>query len=351
MIASTPTSRLSRRLAAAALLPAVLGAVACGRYLRTSAVVVNGVGIGQDVFDARMQAVLANPQLSGQFQGDAGRLQLARQVISELVQQEMVRQEARRRGIEVTATRIDSELEAIRKQFPSEEALREAMARERLTEATLRERIAERLTFVGLQETLGGSASDAEVKAHYRRNRAQFEEVRARHILFRPESATADAAALAEARAALREIRSGADFAAVARRLSDDTSTKDKGGDLGYQPRVRSDGQPSYVPEFERVAFGAAIGAVSEPVRSQYGYHLVQVLDRRMQPLARVREQIRSRLDEDRRERAFAEWYRSALADAAIVVNPRYGDWEPRSGQVVEREFFLEPTPAATDAP
>ena len=117
--------------------------------------------------------------------------------------------------------------------------------------------------------------SDAEVREYYERNKnVHFDagEIRCRHILFmvkpgEPDAAWDEAERKAEETAA--RIRGGADFAALAGELSDDTASAAEGGDLGYFGRGRMD------PEFEAAAFALKEGEVSGAVRTIYGYHVI----------------------------------------------------------------------------
>lgn len=107
-------------------------------------------------------------------------------------------------------------------------------------------------------------------------------EVRARHILVETE---------AEAKAILADVKAGKDFAALAKEKSKDPGSGQEGGDLGYF----SKGQ--MVPEFEETAFKLTAGQVSDPVKSQFGFHIIKVediRDRKVPPLDQVRDQIES---------------------------------------------------------
>ncbi|GAB4266412.1 MAG: SurA N-terminal domain-containing protein [Deferrisomatales bacterium] len=150
------------------------------------------------------------------------------------------------------------------------------------------------------------------------------EAVRARHILLRlpPD---ADAAAEERVRKRIEEIRkealAGADFAELAKKYSEDPGSKEQGGDLGYFERGRM------VPAFEAVAFSLDPGAVSEPVKSPFGYHLIRVEDHR-QAREPTYEEVRDRIAEDiRRRKALEEAY--AAADNLLMdLEDGQASWE-----------------------
>ena len=96
-------------------------------------------------------------------------------------------------------------------------------------------------------------------------------QVRARHILISAESPEEEAAANAKANRLLQQLRSGADFAQLARQHSNDTGSAASGGDLGFF------GRGKMVPEFEEVAFSLKPGKLSDLVKTPFGYHILQV--------------------------------------------------------------------------
>ncbi|MGE5237150.1 MAG: peptidyl-prolyl cis-trans isomerase [Acidobacteriota bacterium] len=148
---------------------------------------------------------------------------------------------------------------------------------------------------------------DSQVEDYYKNHIKEYstgEEVHARHILIRPKLAEGQAqpteaawkAALARAQEVETKARAPhADFAALAREYSDDPGSKDNGGDLGWFERGRM------VKEFEDAVFALQPGQVSAPVKSTYGYHIIQLEERRpagVRPLVEVRDEIRSKLAE-----------------------------------------------------
>ena len=141
--------------------------------------------------------------------------------------------------------------------------------------------------------------SDADVQAEYTANTEAYrksEEVHARHILYKVEGGN-EAAQKAKADAAVKRLKAGADFAALARAESDDPGSKASGGDLG------SFGRGRMVKEFEEAAFSAKEKEIVGPVKTPFGWHVIQVLERtgeRVQPFFEVAPGIRQRLQEDR---------------------------------------------------
>jgi len=106
--------------------------------------------------------------------------------------------------------------------------------------------------------------------------RSEVNQVKARHILITPNEIIDDDTAKQRLDEALSKIRAGEDFAEQAKLLSDDPGSANLGGDLGWA------GPGTYVAEFDAVIDQAQIGEVSEPFRSQFGWHILEVLDRRV---------------------------------------------------------------------
>lgn len=136
----------------------------------------------------------------------------------------------------------------------------------------------------------------------------------ARHILLRTGPQLTQAAALARLADVKRRIQSGqADFATLAKELSQDGSAKE-GGDLGWA----SPGQ--FVPEFEEVMMSLAPGQISDPIISRFGVHLIQLIERREAPLS-VREQrelVRNFVREKKLEEAFVAWTQDVRGKAYV---------------------------------
>ncbi len=154
---------------------------------------------------------------------------------------------------------------------------------------------------------------DAEVRAYYDDNAEEFsqeEQVQARHILVQVNDERTAEAADRTIREARRRIEGGEDFAEVARQVSEDPGSKERGGDLGYF------GRGQMAREFEQAAFSATPGALVGPVQTSFGYHLIEVTDRRAgdsEPFEAVSTRIRTRLVAER-ARSLAETKAKELA-------------------------------------
>ncbi len=167
--------------------------------------------------------------------------------------------------------------------------------------------------------------TQSDIVAEYERNRAAYgqEEIRAmRHILFAFDSDTNDADLLQQALGVREELQSGADFAALARDYSDDPGSAILGGDLGLVTRG------IMVEAFEAAAFALAVGEVSEPVLTRFGYHLIEVTaieGGEVQPLVEVEQRIRQELQMEQAERLFydrAEQLANLTFDAPDSLEP-----------------------------
>ncbi|MDR2239894.1 MAG: peptidylprolyl isomerase [Zoogloeaceae bacterium] len=143
-------------------------------------------------------------------------------------------------------------------------------------------------------------------------NAQPIEQTHARHILIKTSELVSETEAKRHLEELKERISHGADFAELARLHSNDLSAT-KGGDLGWVS------QGDTVPEFERAMNELKPGEVGEPVRSPFGWHLIQVLERRMDvSQERVRQSARMALRERKAEEAYQEWVRQ-MRDRAYV--------------------------------
>ena len=188
-----------------------------------------------------------------------------------------------------------------------------------------------------------------EVEKYYRDNEPQYttaEQVRASHILLKTEGKD-EAVVKAKAEALLKQVKGGADFAALAKKESEDDQSKAQGGDLDYFGRGRM------VKEFEEVAFSLPIGQVSEVVKSSFGFHIIKVTDKKPEAkrsLDEVRPQITDQLAFER-----AQTQATALADQIVKDARTPADLErvakSRGLAVAESGLFTRDEPIAALGP
>jgi peptidyl-prolyl cis-trans isomerase D len=148
------------------------------------------------------------------------------------------------------------------------------------TEADLRERFRSYLLMQKLSEKMGADVPTTQ------------EQVWARHILVKEET---------QAKDVLKRLEQGEDWSAIAAEVSQDTGNKDKGGDLGWF------GKGAMVAEFEQSAFSLKVGEISQPVKTSFGYHIIQVLGHEERPLSAAELNTA-------KQNKFNEWLTTATA-------------------------------------
>ncbi|HIC57324.1 MAG TPA: hypothetical protein EYO94_07985 [Acidobacteria bacterium] len=163
------------------------------------------------------------------------------------------------------------------------------------------------------------TVTDDEVRQYYDTNISQYQtpgQVRASHILLRVDDEDTEEEVVEHAADLATQARGGADFAELAREHSDDEGTAENGGDLGLFGRGRM------VPEFEAAAFEMNEGDISDPVKSAFGYHVIQVTEKQeeiTQPFETVQTTIQNLL---KQERASSRSTALSRAIAAEVETP-----------------------------
>ena len=299
----------SLALAAAALASITLVAAGCGG---SDEVPTNAVAVvdGSTVTRASLDELLTRAKLSYAAQkrsfpkaGTSEYQTLQTQAVAYLVQRQEYASEAEKLGIQVKDTQIAKKVGQVRKQYFSDNQAKfvQGLKEQGYTEATLREEIRSQLLTEGIYDkvTAAAKVTDADVKSYYAKNKANYSvpESRAvRHILVKTK---------AEADRIRAELVSGGDFAALAKANSLDPGSKDQGGKLTV-----SKGQT--VAPFDKAAFSLETNEVSEPVKTQFGYHIIQPLAAvkagSVTPLSQVQDQIRTQLVSQKKNDAVNDW-------------------------------------------
>ena len=267
---------------------------------------VNGQDITKTEFERALRAI---EQRAGGPVPAARRDEIYRGLLNQLVRIQLLKQEAAARKITVVDADVDKRLSEIRQQFPSDDVFKQMLATQQVTLEKFR---ADQRDDLAIAKMLTDELKDKitpspeQVAEFYKSNPDRFkqgERVRASHILIAvPQGAdgiTKDQAR-AKAEGLLKKVKAGGDFAALAKENSSDPGSAIQGGDLGYF----QSGQ--MVGPFNDVAFKLAPGTVSDLVETQFGFHIIKVVDKqagRTVPLDEVRSQLAQFLENQNRQR------------------------------------------------
>jgi parvulin-like peptidyl-prolyl isomerase len=302
------------------VLAVALLAASCSQ-IAVAAATVNGDKISEAQVESELNRVRSDPTFQDlvKRQADQVRGFARRQILSGLIRQEILAQQARKLHIKVTADQANRLLsdEAARsgmsvKQFLKSQNLSASDGRE-LAERVVRE--------FDLKSIVARDVSvdPAQVQAFYNQNKAAFEQVHLARITTRTQ---------ADATAAVQQLAAGRDFSDVARRLSVDSAAK-SGGDLGFA-------SSSSLPTDVQAALSQVkTGGLTAPIQTVSGFEVYRLVDRRTQPLADVQDQIRSQIGGQSQDQTFEQWVRVHLEQAKIVVNPQYGRFDHTTLEVV----------------
>jgi parvulin-like peptidyl-prolyl isomerase len=265
------------------------------------------------------------------------RLMAGKNALDNLVREKILRQEARKNGITVspaeTAAKAAEIEKVYRERTGSPAKFEEFLKQQGLTLTSFQAAIRSAAEMQTLQQKLSQKLgeqvqiSDKELQDTYEKQKFQFfqpAEIKISHIMLN-FTGTDDASqkkTKEEATALLEKVKApGADFAALAKEFSQDTDTKEKGGELpwmSYSP---------WGPPFDQVVMAAPVGLMAEPVRSFKGYHIIKVQDKRPQrvrPFDEVKDDLRKRLLEQRKQQQFREHMQKAESTAKTEVKLKF---------------------------
>jgi foldase protein PrsA len=272
---------------------------------------VNGQKISRTDFDKKLES------------GPAGK-----SVLTQLVQQALVDQYATTNKITVSDDEIAKKEDEIKAKYPPGQ-FEQILKQQGLTETDVHN-ILRQTVVIEKAVDPQMKVSDSDVKAYFDKNHTLLdkpEQVRARHILVADLKTANDVEA---------KLKSGGDFAALAKQYSTDPSTKDKGGELGFF------GKGQMVPSFQAAAFSAPVNSITQPVKSPFGYHIIQVEEKKpatKATLASAHDQIVSQLKQQQQSQQIPVFLQQLKSTAKIDV---YDD--------SLKDAFPSPLPAAATA-
>ena len=228
---------------------------------------------------------------------------LQNQAVQFLVQREQFEQEAADMDVEVTDKDVQARLTQIQKQYfgGDEKKYEKQLKDQGLTDAQVRKDIRAQIVSEKIFEnvTRDVKVTDADIEEYYAKNKTQYSQPESRdvrHILVKTK---------AKADQLYAELKGGGDFAALAKANSEDTGSKDNGGKLTI-----SRGQT--VAPFDKKAFELKVNEISTPVKTEFGYHIIQALGpvkpAKVTPLKEVKEAIRQQLLQSKKNEKMTKW-------------------------------------------
>jgi len=249
---------------------------------------------------------------------------LKNQALQYLVQRVEFAQEAKGMGITITTKQVDDRLVQIKKQYfgNSEKKYQQQLKQQGLSDTQIRDDIKAQLVSEQIFKKVTASATvtDADVKAYYDQHKSQYgvpEQRVIAHILVKTK-------ALADK--LYTQIKNGANFAALAKKYSQDPGSKNLGGKLTI-----SKGQT--VAPFDQTAFLMQTGQISHPVHTQFGYHIIKALGpikpAKTTPFSQVKESIRQQLLQQKRNDLMTKWVDKVKKDFSGKIHYQAGYTPP----------------------
>ena len=248
-----------------------------------------------------------------------------RRVLEKLIEEKLIDQEAKKSGIKVTSKEIEGAIEELRRQNAvDQENFEKLLAAEGLTLEAFKKEIEKRILRTKLIQgavKVESKAGEKELRDFYQKNTDGYridESYRTSHILFLiPKEATLEQ--IREIRKkcqeVLEKIRGGKDFGEMAFLSSEDTVSRKDRGDLGYFKRGE------LLPALEREAIRLRVGEVSGVIRTEFGFHLIKLLDRKggePPPFEEIKEKVQADYYDKEMEKAFQQFL-SKLKEKSII--------------------------------
>ena len=211
--------------------------------------------------------------------------ELKKSILNQMIQEEVVYQEAKKENLEAKQSDVDSKFKQLKASIEKDKDYAKFLKDNNIDDEFLKTQLKKDLSIENYKNKFDKETeiSEEAMKKYYEDNKSQFTEdkVRASHILIstvdkdgKELSPEKKKEAKKEAEEIYKKVKAGEDFATLAKEYSQDEYSAVNGGDLGFFEKGQM------VPEFEAAAFGLKKGEVSEIVESQYGYHIIKVTDK-----------------------------------------------------------------------
>lgn len=304
----------------------------CAQLLEPAAAVIDGRKITIDDVNLAVEEFKSSPEfeeIGGRQDEGAIVRQFEQTHLAQLVRRAVFEPRAADLGIEVTDKDVREQLDEIKTSFPSQSAFEEALREQGLTLDVLEGLVYDRLLEERLRAevTKEAAATDAELRAYYEQNKAKYEETEVWHILVNKKGRALE---IYKQLTQTPEDEFEDTFRRLARQNSEDRQSGEDGGYLGFF----SPG--TFVPAFEEGARALKIGELSRPVESEFGWHVIWVTDRRTQPFEQARPTIEDEISAPAEDEAWQTWVETAYDEADVRINPRYGELNLETLQIVD---------------
>jgi parvulin-like peptidyl-prolyl isomerase len=246
--------------------------------------------------------------------------EVRKKVVEQLIEDRLILSEAKKQNIEVTEKELDQRMEEVGKHFKSKAEFEAALAEQKLTMKELRKRNREQMMVRKMIDRQVGSRisiSPVEVSEYYTKHADDFmqpEEVRLSNILIRPKDGANWAQAQKQAKEILERIRSGGDFAALAKEYSSGPNASE-GGSMGYVKKG------DLLPAIENIVFNLREGDVSDVIQTGLGYHIFKVEEkrtRRAKELSEVRREVEEAIFKEKIKDKIRAWVDNLKKNAYI---------------------------------
>ncbi|QED46619.1 peptidylprolyl isomerase [Cytobacillus dafuensis] len=220
------------------------------------------------------------------------------EMLDKLITDEIIEQEAKKEKVKISQDEIDKEMKTLAEQYGGEKAFDEILKTNGVDKTEFEKSMETYLTTKKLLEPRI-KITDDEMKTYFEENKASFaqeEQVQASHILVEDEKT---------AKEVIKKINAGEDFAKLAKEYSTDASNSESGGELGYF------GRGDMVEEFSNAAFSLPVGKISDPVKTEYGYHVIKVTDKKEAKEANYedsKEKIKAAIFDSKISSEFSTW-------------------------------------------
>jgi len=248
-----------------------------------------------------------------------------RKILDRVIEEKLIEQEARKSGVKVTGKEIEGAVEDVKQRNKiNQEQLERALAAEGFTLETFKKDLEKRILrgkFVRSAVSVEQKAGEKELTEFFQKNVNRYrvnESYRPAHILFLiPQEATAEQVRgiRKKSQGVLEKIREGADFAKMAMEYSEDTSSRKDGGDLGYFKKGE------LLPTLEREAMKLKVGEVSDLIRTEVGFHILKLLDRKggePPPFEEIKQKVQEDYYEKEYEKAYQQFL-SKLKEKSVI--------------------------------